>query len=81
MGVEALAIAVLIVMLVRDRDLRAFAEKRVKELEANRAAPGYGGQPSGYGPQGSEYPTQSFDPRGQPPGPGSRPPGSDPPRS
>lgn len=46
MALEALAIVALIFLLVRERDLRALAERRLSGPGPNPAPPGYGG-PSG----------------------------------
>jgi hypothetical protein len=65
MAVLALATVALIFMLVRERDLRALAERRLSAAGPYPAAPGYG--------QESEYPTQRFDPPRRGPGPGGPP--------
>jgi hypothetical protein len=72
MGVMALAIVGLIALVVRERDLRTIAERRISDQGPSRAGPGYGSQESGYGRQGSEYDTQRFEPRDQPPGGGGQ---------
>ena len=92
MGLEALAIVALIVLLVRERDLRTLAENRIRDWEAYPAAqgyrgqePGYGSQSRGYGRQGSGYgsaePGRESDNPTQRLEPGDRPRGrgSDPP--
>lgn len=74
MALEALAIVALIFLLVRERDLRTLAERRL-------AAPDPYPPPAGYGTPGSRYvgeepepPTQRFDPPRRGPGPGGQPP-------
>jgi hypothetical protein len=69
MGLEALAIVGLIVMIVRERDMRQLAEQRMADRGSYGASPGYGGQ-------GSEYDRPEWEPGGgQPPGPGGPPSG------
>jgi hypothetical protein len=77
MGLAAVAIAALIVLLVRQRDMRQLEEQRMADRASQSAASGYGGQGSGYGGQGSEYDRPEWEPGGgQPPRPG----GGQPPR-
>ena len=78
MGLEALAIVALIVMFVRERDLRTLAETRIRDLEAYPAAPPYRVQEPGYGSRESDYPTQRLEPGDRQRGRGSDPPGSPP---
>jgi hypothetical protein len=68
-GLEALAIVGLIVMVVRERDMRQLSEQRLKDRGSYGAAPGYGAQ-------GSEYDTPGWESGGgQPPRPGGPPSG------
>jgi hypothetical protein len=75
MAVEALAIVALIFLLVRERDLRALAERRLAAPGPNPAAPGYGQPGSRYAGEQPEYPTERFDPPNRGPGPGGPPSG------